>query len=214
MRRAVVWGVLLTASFAGAPALRADHRTVADLREQIETHSALLDSHARRLYYEVRSHAEGDDEQAQLLTDARELWRSARRLNDQALDGAPPSRLEREVRWLEKTFQAVEEQFQDLRRARVPVPPARKRLARIDGLVHQAHDGIHALRDQEAAAQAAGSTPQRPTPGNYGYRTVEPLPRVQEAERRAADYVDPPAIRVGPDGFYFDGRRFTIPLGR
>jgi hypothetical protein len=70
------------------------------------------------------------------------------------------------------------------------------------------------LLDREAPPQTTGAAPQRPQPGNYGYRTVEPLPRVQEEERRAADYVDPPAIRVGPDGFYFDGRRFTIPLGR
>jgi hypothetical protein len=214
MRRVVVWGTLFAACLLGGGVARADHRTAVDLRQQIETHAALLDSHTRRLYYEIREHAEGDDEQGQLLSDARELWRAARRLNDRALDGASATRLERDARRLEEAFHAVEEQFRELRDLRATVPGVHKRVQRIDGLVHQTHDGIHALLDREAPPQTTGAAPQRPQPGNYGYRTVEPLPRVQEAERRAADYVDPPAIRVGPDGFYFDGRRFTIPLGR
>ena len=210
MRHVLILGVLFSASLAGGATVRADHP---ELRERIETQSALLDSHTRRLYYEVRSHAEGDDEQAQLLEEARELWRAARRLNDEALDGAAASRLEREARRVEKAFHVVQEQYQFLRQARVAVPPVRNRLARIDGLVHQTHDGVHTLLDRETATGAAGSNPRNPQ-AHYRQPVADPLPRVQDEARRAADYVDPPAIRVGPDGFYFDGRRFTIPLGR
>ncbi len=208
MCRYIAWLLVFAACFALSPPLRADQRTVSVLREQIEAHSALLDSHTRRLYYEIREHAAGDDDQAQLLSDARELWRAARRLNDRASDGEPAHRLEREARKVEDAFHTVEKRYGELREFSGGAPPVRKRLARIDSLVHQAHDGVHALANQQAARPVP--TPQP----NYGYRTVEPLPRLQEAERRAADYVDPPAVRVGPDGFYFDGRRFTIPLGR
>jgi hypothetical protein len=217
MRRAVFFALSTALLLAAGSVSRAEHKAVADLRAQVETATALLDSHTRRLYYEVRDRADGDDDQAQLLSDARELWRAARRINDRAMDGAPASRLEREVRDLEDAFHAARDQFEQLRQERVSVAPVSKRLKRIDDLVHAAHDGIHDLLDKEKAVQGAGVNPQRPSTSrttNPGHRTAEPLPRVQETERRAADYVDPPAIRVGPDGFYFDGRRFTIPLGR
>lgn len=209
MRCALASTIVFAALIAAGADVRADHRT--DLRQQVEGASALLDSHTRRLYYEVRSRVEGDDEQAQLLSDARDLWRAARRLNDRAIDGEPASRLEREARKVEDAFHDLQKRFQALRVHRIPVPPVSKRMDRIDSLVRQTHDGVHTLIDLEAG-QVSGSNPQV-VPGNYGYRTAEPVPRLQEAGRRAADYVEP-AIRVRPDGFYFDGRGFTIPLGR
>ena len=212
MRRALVGGMLFSMLLAGGATVRAEHAH-AELRQQIESQSALLDSHTRRLYYEVRSHAEGDDEQAPLLEEARELWRAARRLNDQALDGAPAGRLEREVRRVENALEHVQQQYQLLRQDRIAVPPARNRLTRIDGLVHQAHDGVHTLLEREAAAQASGTTSRQPQ-AYYRQPVVEPLPRVQDAVRRPADYVEPPAVRVGPDGIYLDRPRFTIPFGR
>jgi hypothetical protein len=217
MRRAVLFALSTAILLAAGSVANADHNTSAELRGHLESATALLDSHTRRLYYEIRSRAEDDEDQTQLLADARELWRAARRTNDQALDGAAASRLEPEIRELEDTFHAVEYQYQQLRRQRVEVAPVSKRLQRIDNLVHSAHDRVHDLMDQEKSVQGNAVTPQRPTTSRTvtpQYRTVEPPPRVQDAGRRAADYVEPPAIRVGPDGFYFDGRRFTIPLGR
>ncbi len=217
MRRAFTLVLLTTICFAASNVARAEHQTGTELRGKIETWSALLDSHTRRLYYEIRDAAEGNDEQAQLLSESRELWRAARRLSDRAMDGVSATKLEREVRHVEDAFHAVEERFEELRQERVAMPPVRKRLQRIDGLVHAAHDHAHELLQRESTLQGGQSVPQRPgttRPGDYGYRTVEPLPRIEEAERRAVEIVDPPAIRVGPDGFYFDGRRFTIPLGR
>ena len=216
MRRAVLFSAIAV-SLAFGSVSRAEHQTSTDLRARIETWTALLDSHTRRLYYEVRDRADGDDEQTQLLTDARELWRSARRINDRAMDGTPASKLDRDIRNLEETLHAVQEQYEQLRQEHVGVAPVNKRLKRIDDLVHTAHDGIHDLLVQERSVQGNTAAPQRPATSRTvtpEYRTVEPLPRAQEAGRRAADYVDPPAVRLGPDGFYFDGRRFTIPLGR
>jgi hypothetical protein len=215
MRRAVLFSAIAISLALGSVS-RAEHKASAELRARLESATALLDSHTRRLYYEVRDRADGDDEQAQLLTDARELWRAARRTNDRAMDGTPASKLERDIRNLEETFHAVQDQYDQLRQEHVGVAPVSKRLKRIDDLVHAAHDGIHDLLDQERSVQGNTAAPQRPATSRTvtpEYRTVEPLPRVPEAGRRAADYVDPP-IRVGPDGFYFDGRRFTIPLGR
>jgi len=217
MRRAVVFALFAAILLAVGKGSFAQQNTPAALRPQVEALMALLDSHTRRLYYEVRDRADGDDEQAQFLSDARELWRTTRQVNDRAMDGASASRLEREIRELEEAFHAVEDQYQQLRQERVGVAPVSKRLKRIDDLVHAAHDGIHDLLDRERSGQNAAANPQRPAanpPAHPEYRTVEPLPRVQETGRRAADYVEPPVIRVGPDGFYFDGRRFTIPLGR
>lgn len=203
MRRVVTLALTSMLCLAVGSVARAEHKSIAVLRSEVESWTARLDSHTRRLYYEVRDEAEGDAEYAQLLLDTRELWRAARRTSDGAMDGVSATKLEREVRRVEEAFDAVEEQVSELRRERMVAPPVRKRVQHIEELVHVAHDRVHELIDQESSVQGA-----------KGYRPPESLRREQEAERRAAEYADPPSIRVGPDGFYFDGRRFTIPLGR
>ena len=107
MRRAVLPGILVLFCLASASVVRGEHQAAEKLRSQVEANAALLDSHTRRLYYEIRSEAEGDDNQAQLLSDARELWRAARRTNDRAMDGVSASKLDREIRHLEDAFHNV-----------------------------------------------------------------------------------------------------------
>ncbi|HZL89439.1 MAG TPA: hypothetical protein VFB96_13830, partial [Pirellulaceae bacterium] len=78
MRRAVVFALFAAILLAVGKGSFAQQNTPAALRPQVEALMALLDSHTRRLYYEVRDRADGDDEQAQFLSDARELWRTTR----------------------------------------------------------------------------------------------------------------------------------------
>jgi hypothetical protein len=203
--------LVLTAllTLTAASAVQGDHSSAADLRGQIETWTAVLDSQTRRLYYDIRDELQGRDEHSQLLSDARELWRAARRINDRVMDGVSSTKLEREVRHVEQAFHAVEERADELRHDGVMITPLRRRLRRIDDLVHAAHDGIHDLSDLESGApNGRASQPPIVSPRPAGPR------RVEEIERRATEYANPPSVRVGPDGFYFDGRRFTIPLGR
>lgn len=217
MRRALALVLTALVSLSAASVAKADHASAASLRSQIETWTALLDSQTRRLYYDVREEAQGWDEKAQLLSDARELWRASRRINDRAMDGVSASKLEREVRRVEDAFHAVEQQVAALRQEGTLITPLRHRLRRIDDLVHSTHDSIHDLSDLESRGPNArvGNQPPFVSPnGQIPYRANEPYRRWEEVERRAAEYADPPAVRVGPDGFYFDGRRFTIPLGR
>lgn len=217
MRRTSTLVLAALVSLAASADVQGQHTSAATLRSQVETWTALLDSQTRRLYYDVRDELQGTDEHAQVLSEARELWRASRRINDRAMDGVSAAKLEREVRHVDDAFHAVEEQAEELRHEGTLVTPLRKRLRRIDELVHAAHDAIHDLSDLETRGQNAHTYPRSPaaSPRNdIPYRAAEPQRRLEEVERRATEYANPPSVRVGPDGFYFDGRRFTIPLGR
>lgn len=203
--------VLVTLSSGGIAAAQQPREEV--LRGRIEALTALLDSHARRLYYEVRDEGDADDEE--LLSQVRELWNAARKASNRAMDGESAERLEREIGRVEKAFHRVEEGM-ERHHEWAEGQPHRMRMARLDRLVHDAHDRIHELESLETAYHHGREVPYR-TDGSRvvdGSRAAEVERRAAEAARRAANDELPPALQVGPDGLYFDPRRLPNPFGR
>src|SRR5262245_11343199 len=161
MRRKLTFTLMTMVCLAVGDLARADH--LAERQGQIESLTALLDGHTRRLYYDVRKETEGDADLAPLLADSRELWRSARRLNDHAMDRVSVEKLEADVNRVEKSLDAVVQQVGELRQSREAISSIHLRVKRIRDLVHVAHDRIHDLSDEQAGLQDFG-------PPNARYR--------------------------------------------
>jgi hypothetical protein len=210
MRRFATFAAAATLCVGTGHLARAEHANSSELRTKIESLTSLLDSHARRLYYDARDAAEADGGESELVAQAGELWRVARRLSNRAMAGGSAASLEREAVQLEEAFHNVEQQVGPPRRGQGP-SPLRKRVERLEQLVHDAHHSVHELVELEAAARRAGHGTKGPrTPAYSGEANWKYRPPL--IERRPVEY-QPPPVRVGPDGLYFDGFRL-VPFGR
>lgn len=211
MRHAFLVSLVAIVGLVCCGAAAAQQPRSTDLRWHIESYTAVLDSHARRLYYEVREQAESDDEQDELLEEVRELWNATRRASNRAMDGASAEKLEREISRVEKAFHRVEQHHQWAGQQH------QKRVARIDRLVHSTHDRVHKLLALETTPQHNHVVPYRGDGSRVivdGSRATEIERRASDAARRAVDDQLPSPLRIGPDGLYIDGNRLPIPFGR